>query len=187
MSQSELLIETVRALESAGVGYLLSGSLASSIQGEPRATHDIDLVIEVDLRVVDALASAFGTDAYYFDALAARAALGSAGMFNLIDTRTGDKVDFWALTATPFDTSRFARRVYRSVFGIALAVSAPEDTILQKLKWAKATGGSEKQVRDALGVYEFHEGVLDEDYLDQWAAELGVSSLLADIRRVADS
>ncbi len=186
MSQSELLVEVVRALEGAGVGYLLSGSLASSIQGEPRATHDIDLVIEVDLRVVDALAAAFGTDAYYFDSLAARAALGERGMFNLIDTRTGDKVDFWTLTDTPFDDSRFARRVGTEAFGVELSVSAPEDTILQKLKWAKMTGGSEKQVRDAIGVYEFQRGTLDESYLDTWAAELGISELLVDVRHAVD-
>ncbi len=182
MSQSELLIEAVRALESAGVGYLLSGSLASSIQGEPRATHDIDLVIEIDVRVVDALAKAFGADAYYFDPLAALAALDARGMFNLINTKTGDKVDFWALTDSAFDVSRFSRRIGARVFGAMIDVSSPEDTILQKLKWADASGGSEKQVRDALGVYEFNRGSLDEAYLDTWASELGVSALLQGLR-----
>ncbi|MDP2300129.1 MAG: hypothetical protein Q8M55_05385, partial [Actinomycetota bacterium] len=62
MSQIDLLTGAVRALESVGVRYLLSGSLASSLQGEPRATHDIDLVVEVDARLFDALAEAFGTD-----------------------------------------------------------------------------------------------------------------------------
>jgi hypothetical protein len=61
MSQSELLTAAVRALDSAGVGYLLSGSLASSLQGEPRATHDIDLVVEVVPDMIEALARAFGT------------------------------------------------------------------------------------------------------------------------------
>lgn len=146
MSQSKLLIEAIEALESAGVGYMLTGSLASSIQGEPRATHDVDLVIEVDIAVVDALAKAFGTDEYYFDGLAARDALGRGGMFNLIDTTSGDKVDFWALTQEAFDQSRFHRRLTAEVFGRALVVSAPEDTILQKLKWAALRSGSERQL-----------------------------------------
>jgi len=185
MSQSQLLKEAVSALESAGVGYFLSGSLASSLQGEPRATHDIDLVIEVDVRVVDSLANAFGADAYFFDDFAARDALARRGMFNLIDTCSGDKIDFWALTETPFDVSRFARRIRTTVFGLELSVSAVEDTILQKLKWAAASGGSERQVRDAVGVYELNEGVLDEEYLDYWARELGVSRLLEDVRAAA--
>ncbi len=33
MSQSQLLAEAVSALDSAGVGYVLTGSLVSSLQG----------------------------------------------------------------------------------------------------------------------------------------------------------
>lgn len=185
MSQAQLLKDAVAALESAGVGYFLSGSLASSLQGEPRATHDIDLVIEVDVRVVDSLANAFGADTYFFDDCVARDALVRRGMFNLIDTRSGDKIDFWALTEEPFDASRFSRRIRTVVFGVELSVSAGEDTILQKLKWAAASGGSERQVRDAVGVYELQRGTLDEEYLDHWAGELGVARLLDDVRAAA--
>jgi hypothetical protein len=185
VSQTSLLTEAVNALEGAGVGYLLTGSFASSLQGEPRATHDIDLVVEVDARIVDALATAFGTDAYYFDQLAARDALGRGGMFNLLDITSGDKLDFWALTDDAFDQSRFARRVRVPAFGLELTVSAPEDTILQKLKWASAQGGSERQLGDAAGVYAVQRGELDEAYLDAWAMTLGVTESLERVRRLA--
>ncbi|MDZ4167879.1 MAG: hypothetical protein U1E08_09340 [Coriobacteriia bacterium] len=187
MSQIDLLTGAVRALESVGVRYLLSGSLASSLQGEPRATHDIDLVVEVDARLIDALAEAFGTDRYFFDPRAARDALGRRAMFNLLDTTAGDKIDFWMLTDDPFDASRFARRVSVEAFGLNLWVSSPEDTILQKLRWAAASGGSERQMRDAVGVYEVQGGVLDEEYLDSWAERLGLSGLLAEARAAASS
>lgn len=185
MSQSQLLIEAVSALENAGVGYLLTGSLASSIQGEPRATHDIDIVIEVDVSVVAALARAFGAETYHFDDVAARDALGRGGMFNLIEISSGDKVDFWALSEEPFDRSRFTRRIRTQVFGIDLSVSAPEDTILQKLRWAASQGGSERQMRDATGVYELQRDSLDEGYLDTWAAALGLEAALAVVREAA--
>ncbi len=185
MSQAELLKEAVRALDGAGVGYLLSGSLASSLQGEPRATHDIDLVAELDPRMIDALAAVFGADRYFFDEIAARDALQRRGMFNLIDTMSGDKLDLWILTDTPFDRSRFDRRVLVEVFGIEVAVSAPEDTMLQKLVWSDKSGGSERQLRDAIGVYEVQAGFLDEEYLDRWAEELGVTHLLAEVRQTA--
>ena len=106
-------------------------------------------------------------------------------MFNLLDTKTGDKVDFWALTESDFDRSRFERRVLTRAFGRAIAVTAPEDTVLQKLKWAAAVGGSERQLRDAIGVYEVQAGCLDEDYLDEWAGRLDVASLLARVRTEA--
>jgi hypothetical protein len=185
VSQASLLTEAVNALEGAGVGYLLTGSFASSLQGEPRATHDIDLVVEVDPRIIDALAAAFGTDAYYFDRLGARDALGRGGMFNLLHMKSGDKLDFWALTGEAFDQSRFTRRIRTRAFGTEISVSAPEDTILQKLKWASAHGGSERQLRDAVGVYEVQRGALDEQYLDRWAQALGVADSLAEVRRLA--
>jgi len=185
VSQTQLLTEAVAALDAAGVGYLITGSLASSLQGEPRATHDIDIVIEVDARVVGALAAAFGTDPYFFDEEAARDALGRRGLFNLIDSSSGDKVDFWPLTDDPFDASRFARRVRSRAFGLDLSVSSPEDTILQKLRWSAASGGSERQLRDAAGVYELQRGTLDERYLDGWAARLDVAEQLAQVRSAA--
>ena len=60
MPEQSLLKRVVEALDAARVSYMLSGSLASSLQGEPRATHDIDLVVDIrpaDVpRVVVALA-----------------------------------------------------------------------------------------------------------------------------------
>jgi len=182
VSQTDLLIETVRALDRAGVGYVLTGSIVSSLQGEPRATHDVDVVIEVDLRAVDSLAEAFGAPRYFFDGIAARDALSCLGMFNILDTTTGDKIDFWSLTHSAFDQSRFKRRIVTSAFGRDVYVTAPEDTILQKLKWSAESGGSERQMGDASSVYEVQVGVLDETYLDEWAALLGVREELAYLR-----
>jgi hypothetical protein len=45
MSQQELLKQIVPVLTAAGIDYIVTGSIASSMQGEPRLTHDIDLVI----------------------------------------------------------------------------------------------------------------------------------------------
>lgn len=58
-----------------------------------------------------------------------------------------------------------------------MQVSSPEDTILAKLRWAKLSGGSEKQFTDALRVYEVQYGKLNIDYLKQWVKKLKVESL----------
>ena len=107
-------------------------------------------------------------------------------MFNLIQTTTGDKVDFWPLTGEAFDRRRFARRRVVEALGLRLSVSSPEDTILMKLRWSKASGGSEKQLVDALRVYEVQAGGLDLQYLRDWAARLGVADLLAEVVRQAE-
>ncbi len=100
----------------------------------------------------------------------------------LIDLASGDKVNFWILTDEPFDRSRFARRRIADVLGLRFPVSAHEDTILMKLRWAELSGGSQKQFTDALRVYEVQHGVLDFDYLNEWASRLGVESLWQRLR-----
>lgn len=185
MSQSELLKLVARRLEAAGIGYMVSGSVASSLQGEPRATHDIDIVVSVQVPAVDAAArlkAAFPEPDFYLDEAAARDAILLGGMFNLIDAREGDKVDFWLLTDDAFDQMRFERRYIDTFEDARLSVSRPEDTILMKLRWAALLGGSEKQFMDALRVYEVQHGRLDESYLDQWAATLGVTASLSRLR-----
>jgi hypothetical protein len=174
VSQPELLKRIADSLGAAGIEYMVTGSIASSLQGEPRATHDVDLVVDIDASAVDLLRTAFPAPRFYLDEVAVQEAIRSAGMFNVIDTEEGDKVDFWLLTQDPFDRSRFSRRQEEDVLGLSLVVSSPEDTILAKLHWARLSGGSERHVVDALRVFEVQGGALDRAYLDTWAERLGV-------------
>jgi hypothetical protein len=185
VSQQALLTRIVEALDGAGIPYMLTGSLASSLQGEPRATHDIDLVIDISPGDVTRVMRAFSAPEVYLDEHAVGDATRRRTMFNLIDSASGDKADFWLLTDDPFDRERFARRIRVEALGLELSVSAPEDTILMKLRWSAQAGGSEKQLGDAQRVYELQAGSLDEGYLDQWAARLEVAAALAAIRSQA--
>ena len=174
MSQQELLIRTIASLEAAGVGYFASGSVASSLQGEPRSTHDLDFVVAISPGALPALLSRFPTPDFYVDPETARGAVERRTMFNLIEVATGEKVDFWLLTDSPFDRSRFARKREETLFGRIAFVSSPEDTIMQKLAWSKRSGFSEKQFGDCLRVFEVQFELLDQAYMDRWARELGV-------------
>jgi hypothetical protein len=186
MSQPDLLRHLAQSLTAAGIEYMITGSIASSLQGEPRATHDIDLVVSIDASDIGALRAGFPPPRFYLDERAVREAIRTAGMFNVIDTEEGDKLDFWLLTDEPFDHSRFARRQAEDVLGVHIFVTAPEDTILAKLRWAKLTGGSEKQVLDALRVYEVQAGILDIAYVDEWAERLGVVDLWCRVQAEAE-
>jgi hypothetical protein len=177
MSQPEILSTVVRARDRAGIKHMLTGSLVTSMQGVPRSTHDIDIVVAMRPEDIPAVAGAFAAPEFYLSEQAMRQAIASGGMFNLIETRSGDKVDFWLLTDDPFDTSRFARRV-RDAFGdLDLWVSSPEDTILMKLRWATDSPGSVRHFNDALMVYEVQSGNLDLAYIESWATRLGVDPL----------
>jgi hypothetical protein len=177
MSQQELLRRVVAALEAAGVQYMATGSIVSSAQGEPRSTHDIDLVVVLTPLAADYLAKEFPIPDFYLDPVSVKEAIKRNDMFNLLDSTGGDKVDFWMLRDHPFDQSCFA--------GIQVFVSRPEDTILQKLRWSEMSGGSEKQFHDSLRVYEVQFKTLDLAYLDQWADSLGVRSELERLKSQA--
>ena len=59
MSQQELLKKVVQTLDQIGIDYMITGSMASSLQGEPRSTHDIDVVLAIQEIDVDNLVDAF--------------------------------------------------------------------------------------------------------------------------------
>jgi hypothetical protein len=50
------------AIESVGGSYFVGGSIASSLQGEPRSTNDIDIVVEMPLGRLQAFRDALGAD-----------------------------------------------------------------------------------------------------------------------------
>lgn len=186
MSQPELLKRVVGTLNRAGVPYMVVGSVVSSLQGEPRSTHDIDIVVEISQAAGQQLVATFCPPDYYLDAATVRDAIRDGEMFNLLDSAGGDKVDFWVLGDDPYKRRAFERRVVANVLGIQLSVQAPEDTILSKLHWSKLMGGSEKQLTDALRVYELQFGRLDLQYIDQWAQRIGVVEDWQRIKAEAD-
>ena len=66
-----------------------------------------------------------------------------------------------------------------------MKISTPGDTILMKLHWANLKGGSEKQFRDALRVYEIQYQNLDLNYKEAWLKTLHVKELWDRIKQEA--
>lgn len=171
------------ALERTGVGYFLGGSLASSFQGEPRATNDIDLVVDLAEPQVAPLAAALGPD-FDVDEEALRRAARERSSWNILHAPTVTKVDLFILRDGAFDRSEFSRRERVEVrAGRQLFVKRAEDSVLRKLLWYRSGGGvSDRQWRDVVEVLRQSRAVIDPAYLDEWAPRLGVADLLAKAR-----
>ena len=185
MSQPELLAKATQTLSDAGIEYMITGSVASSLQGEPRSSHDIDLVVALNEEQAAVLLRAFPPPEFYLSEPAMMVAIAKRQMFNLLDVTGGDKVDFWLLTDEPFDRARFSRRQWDDFRDRPVCVSSPEDTILAKLRWAELCGGSEKQFTDARQVYEFQRPTLNQDYINEWVERLKVQELWARLQSEA--
>jgi hypothetical protein len=177
------------ALEAVGCDYFIGGSVASSLQGEPRATNDIDFVVAMPSWRVAAFAAKLGSD-FEVDQEALRDALDRSSCANIFYLPLVMKVDLFGLGTTPYDEAEFSRRrrVRVRSSGEELYVKSPEDTILRKLIWYREGGEvSSKQWRDVVEVLRVSGPQLDPGYLDAWAARLGLVALLSRAREEAAS
>ncbi len=186
MPQPELLKEVIAALDRLEIAHMLTGSFASSFQGYPRSSHDIDIVVEMQSSHIDPLIALFPPPRFLLSRTAMVDALRFRKKFTLQDQAEGNKVDLWTLRNSDFDRSRFGRRERAVVEGTSLYISRPEDAILQKLRWSEDCGGSEKQFVDARSVYNVQHSLLDLAYLERWAAELKVVPLWKRLLSEAD-
>ncbi len=91
MSQQELLTDVIATLQSLGIEFMLSGSHASSLQGEARTTHDIDLVASLTAKDVRPLLNAFKGDRFYLSESTVAEAIRAKRMFNLLEVNTGER------------------------------------------------------------------------------------------------
>jgi hypothetical protein len=169
-------------LDAAGIPYMVTGSIATSYHGRPRATHDADVVIEPTRAQLDSLLDSLETQGFFVNADGARAALDRRSQFNVIEMATATKVDVIICKDRPFSREEFGRRQRVDLaFASSVAVVTPEDAILSKLEWARSSGDSERQIRDAAGVLAVNPR-LDRAYVEKWAFVLGVTDLW---RRIA--
>lgn len=175
--------ELLAALDRLEIPFLIGGSIASGTHGLPRQTNDIDLLADVTASATiscDALGQGF-----YVDTEAVERAVRTARPFNVIHLASAYKFDIFPVGQDRFARSELARRRYTTttITGlehIEFPVASPEDTILAKLAWFRKGGeSSDRQWHDILGVIQIQTGRLDVRYLEEWAAELGVSDLLA--------
>lgn len=167
------------ALDAHRVRYFITGSVASSMHAAFRATNDVDIVADFALVDVHALIAAFD-GAFHADAEQAVECIRSGQSFNLIHRTTFLKIDFFpadsAFTGMALDR---AESVTLGVGGPTVRVATREDILLAKLRWYRlGSESSEVQQRDIEGIVALNRAMLDRSYLEQWAAELGVSDLL---------
>jgi len=168
-----LLAATIAQLERAGVPYMITGSVASSYHGEPRATRDLDIVIDPDPGGINRLVGELEAAGLYVDANVALRALDDRTQFNAIEATTGWKVDFLIRKDRPFSREEFGRRVHANLLGTPTWIASPEDTIVAKLEWAVASG-SDRQLRDVAAMLDIGGESLDLAYIDGWVADLAL-------------
>jgi hypothetical protein len=110
---TRVLRSLAELLDDVGVAYAVGGSLASSQYGEPRATNDVDVLIDLLPARVSAFVKALQKDYDVWED-SVRAALRAGSSFGVLHREDLLKVDFYPATSDLLDRRQLERR--RPVF-----------------------------------------------------------------------
>ena len=177
MQEPSLFEPFIVRLERLGIPYFVTGSTAGIAYGEPRLTHDVDLVVALSLRDIRAFVEAFPPEEFYCppeDVLAIEVRRGQRGHCNLIHHDTGFKADIY-IAFDELHRWALAHRRAITLDGLRMFVAPVEYVILRKLEYFRE-GGSEKHVRDIRGMLEVSTAQIDRTFLEQWIARLGLTA-----------
>jgi len=172
-TELDVLHDVSRRLESAGISFMLTGSVAMNYYAQPRMTRDIDLVVSLNNAQIEEFFSLFESE-YYFDRQNVTQAISRRGMFNLIHNDAVIKVDCVVLKADAYRQEEFARRRQINIGKFKTWIVSREDLILSKLFWAKDSK-SEMQLGDVRNLLSTD---CDIEYLRSRAKTLNVDELL---------
>ena len=175
----ELVIE---ALEAAGVEYMIGGAIAAWAWGEPRATQDLDLVINVPIETIGKLSKELEKRNMLIPAeiildaiLEDRADI----PINAIHMYSGLKADLYPVR--PGDELRLSafQRRERIDYGPPIGrvyIHSPEDLILYKLIYFSISQ-QPKHSRDIAAILRAKKNPLDFEYIEGWVNRLGLGSV----------
>lgn len=179
MGQRDILHAFVKLFGKYNISYLLTGSFAVSYYGYPRATHDIDFVVEVRQDTGKQLMRALKNleKSYLLDFKQIEKAIEDRMQFDIYHPETGLKIDFWILKDDDFERNKIKRRREIKLDKQEVYIATAEDLILTKLLWCKEVR-SERHMRDCIGMIKVQGENLDIKYLRAWAEKFKINNLL---------
>ena len=175
-TELDVLRDVSRRLVTAGINFMLTGSVAMNYYAQPRMTRDIDLVVALNAGDAETVVRLFEPD-YYVSPEAVVRAIVDRSIFNIIHHESVIKVDCIVLKNEPYRQEEFARRREIALGDFQTWIVSREDLILSKLYWAKDSR-SEMQLRD---VRNLLTPDCEMGYLRNRAQMLRVNDLLNEV------
>jgi len=167
-----LLRVITNTLDEQNVPYMLSGSLALTLYAIPRATRDIDLIVELQDKHVNSFVQAI-KGKFYFHEPTIKDEIRRQGMFNIIHLDSSYKIDFIIRSEQPFEVEKFQRRQQIDFLGVKVWVITLEDLIISKLNWIQQLE-SELQKRDIQSLLA--NPAADRGYITKWCKKLNLKT-----------
>jgi hypothetical protein len=172
LNELDIVRDVSARLDSADIGYMLTGSMAMNYYAQPRMTRDIDVVVALHPGDTERVVRLFSPD-YYVSREAVGSAITQHSLFNLIHNESVIKVDCIVRKPSEYRLAEFNRRQRIKIQDFETWIVSKEDLILSKLFWAKDPH-SELQLRDVKNLVCTG---CDRAYIERWTAALGVVNL----------
>lgn len=188
MPEANLFLMFTQRLNSLGVAYMVSGSVAVIIYGEPRLTHDVDLIVVLEREDIARLREAFPPAEFYCppaEVIEVEMAREQRGHINIIHHETGFKADVYLSGRDPLHTWGLARARQLEVDGQVLVVAPPEYVILRKLEYYR-DGGSEKHLRDIRSMLNTSSVAIQSADLEQQIATRGLQEAWGQVQELRE-
>lgn len=184
MEQKKVFYKMISVLENLKIQYMISGSVASMLYGEPRLTNDIDVVLALKIKDVPKLINSFPQEEFYIPPeTTILEEIKRKGQFNIIHVPSAIKMDCIILKDTEFELEQFKhRRKMPFLQDIDAFTASPESVILNKILFYKQ-GQSEKHINDIIGMLNISGKIIDKSYIQQWCKELNVEDIWAMISK----
>ncbi len=186
LSYEDFVRQVIAAVEAAGVTYLIGGAVAAWAWGEPRATLDLDLVVNIPLEGVGQLSKELKKrdmlvpeEIILNNILEDRADL----PINAIHMHSGYKADLYPLReGDELRASALDRRQKVDLGGPfgEVYLHSPEDLIIYKL-WFYSISQQTKHIRDITSIVMTLGDELDFNYIEDWVNKKGLASIWGDM------
>jgi hypothetical protein len=157
-------------LERLQLRYVITGSVAAMLYGEPRVTNDIDFVIFLRLADISRLPEAYPPPEFYLppqNVIAGEVTREEKGQFNVIHPGSGLKADFYTVRRDELDSWAFRNARQYTFEKTVIRLAPPEYVILRKLEFYRE-GGSEKHLRDIRAMLAVSGELINHAELKNW-------------------
>jgi hypothetical protein len=157
----------IRPLIALDVPFIVTGSVAAIVYGEPRYTHDVDIVVDLPDVAIPRLPTAFPSPEFYCppeEVIVLENHRSIRGHFNVIHIETGFKADIYPVGRDSFHTWAFHRSRTIDLGGYRVPIAPAEYVIVRKLEFYRE-GGSDKHLRDIAAMLDVSASLVDMDVL----------------------
>ena len=185
MREHNLFLIFLSRLNEIHVTYIVTGSVASILYGEPRLTHDIDLVIELNENDAHKISTVFPEDEFYcppIEVIKLETRRPYRGHFNIIHHASGFKADIYLSGKDELHKWAISKKRNYKLGNEEIWVAPPEYVILRKLEYYRE-GKSDKHLNDIKNILEVSKENIDMETLGKMINKYGYNSEWAIVNR----